>query len=307
MKYEILNIRRHWYYFAILLIGTSLLVWEIVLFRKTIIDAKILILIIFICGSIAYIIDRAKYKATYRFKYKSSTTQTVYVNTFAWFQNILSWGFIACTLFMASNTFFGKNPIVTKDYEIDNISDMPGADRSKSKSQPLVRIKYNEKIKELVFSNDHLSRMDNYDFVTLKTKKGLFGFDIIVEQSLKELKSKNMISNNKEIGQILKRLKEDMIEFIEPQQTAYKESDVQDCVKIITDYLSNIEQAKSKEEGMIIVENSVILLNALNEKCEYELIETGQREDIAEIIIIAGNLKGFNSRDEDITEEWRDW
>jgi len=37
------------------------------------------------------------------------------------------------------------------------------------------------------------------------------------------------------------------------------------------------------------------------------MIETEQREDLAEIIILAGNLKGFNSKDEDITEEWRDW
>ena len=52
---------------------------------------------------------------------------------------------------------------------------------------------------------------------------------------------------------------------------------------------------------------TVILLNEINEKCEYELIETEQREDIAEIIILSGSLKGFNTRDDDITEEWREW
>lgn len=58
---------------------------------------------------------------------------------------------------------------------------------------------------------------------------------------------------------------------------------------------------------MKIVKKTVLALNALNEKCEYELIETEQREDIAEIIILAGYLKGFNDRDDDITEEWREW
>jgi len=29
--------------------------------------------------------------------------------------------------------------------------------------------------------------------------------------------------------------------------------------------------------------------------------------NIAEIIILAGYLKGYNSKNEDITEDWRDW
>ena len=31
------------------------------------------------------------------------------------------------------------------------------------------------------------------------------------------------------------------------------------------------------------------------------------QEDIAEILILAGHLKGYNTRDEDIAEEWREW
>lgn len=76
---------------------------------------------------------------------------------------------------------------------------------------------------------------------------------------------------------------------------------------LISDYLQAVENANSKDEAMIIVKKTVLALNDLNEKCEYELIATDQREDIAEIIILAGKLKGFNSRDEDITEEWREW
>ena len=78
-------------------------------------------------------------------------------------------------------------------------------------------------------------------------------------------------------------------------------------MNLISDYLNKVENASSKEEAMKIVEKTVLALNGLNEKCEYELIETDQREDIAEILILAGNLKGFNSRDEDITEDWREW
>ena len=55
------------------------------------------------------------------------------------------------------------------------------------------------------------------------------------------------------------------------------------------------------------VKMTVLRLNKLNEKCDFQLIETGEREQIAEIIISAGNLKGYNSLDDDITEEWREW
>lgn len=115
------------------------------------------------------------------------------------------------------------------------------------------------------------------------------------------------IKVNVEITEISERLKSGMIEFIEPGKTAYDKTDVDTCMKLLLDYLSKIENVSSKDEAMAVVEKTVLALNDLNEKCEYELIETDQREDIAEIIILAGSLKGFNSRDEDITEEWREW
>jgi hypothetical protein len=46
---------------------------------------------------------------------------------------------------------------------------------------------------------------------------------------------------------------------------------------------------------------------SLNATCEYDLIETDQREDICAFIIRAGALAGFNEADEDVTEEWREW
>ncbi len=122
------------------------------------------------------------------------------------------------------------------------------------------------------------------------------------------VKSKTMASiKNTEIQEIYTRLKQNMIDFIEPGETAYTEKDVEKCMNIIDDYIINIEKADSKKDAMFIVEKTVILLNEINEKCEYELIETEQREDIAEIIILSGSLKGFNTRDDDITEEWREW
>lgn len=48
-------------------------------------------------------------------------------------------------------------------------------------------------------------------------------------------------------------------------------------------------------------------LSHFNKQCGEVLIETSQREDICEIIIMASHLKGYNDMSEDITEEWREW
>ena len=119
--------------------------------------------------------------------------------------------------------------------------------------------------------------------------------------------NKPSIKESREIANISLRLKEGMIDFIEPGETSYTEKDVEKCMDLISNCLQEIENANSQDEGMKIVEKAVLSLNELNEDCNYELIETDQQEDITQIIIIGGSLKGINSRDEDITEEWREW
>ena len=66
------------------------------------------------------------------------------------------------------------------------------------------------------------------------------------------------------------------------------------------------EADENKEIIMGQVKETVLALNVLNEKCEYELIETDQREDICKFIITAVNVAGLKT-DEDVTEEWREW
>lgn len=77
--------------------------------------------------------------------------------------------------------------------------------------------------------------------------------------------------------------------------------------RILLEYIQSIDKTTDKTEGLKIVESTVLRLNELNEKCDFQLIETGEREQIAEIIIAIGNKKGYNSLNEDITEEWREW
>ncbi len=126
------------------------------------------------------------------------------------------------------------------------------------------------------------------------------------DDTLKTTKEMTFTENH-EIKEISIRLKEGMIDFIEPGESSYSESDVEKCMTLLTNYILEIENTNSKKEAMTIVKRTVLALNELNENCEYELIETDQREDIAEILILAGSLKGYNSKDEDITEDWREW
>ncbi len=115
------------------------------------------------------------------------------------------------------------------------------------------------------------------------------------------------LKENLEIKAILEDLKMGMIDYIEPGETEYTESDVEKCMSIVDSFLSEISKSDSKVNGMQSVKKTILELNGLNEKCGYELIETDQREKLAEIIILAGYLKGYNEKEEDITEEWREW
>ncbi len=102
-------------------------------------------------------------------------------------------------------------------------------------------------------------------------------------------------------------LKDSMIAYKNLAQPQYSKLDIENCVKILENYISEIESTQSRDEAMKIVESTVLKLNELNIKAGSDLISTGEREKIATIIISATHKKGYNSMDEDITYEWRDW
>lgn len=68
-----------------------------------------------------------------------------------------------------------------------------------------------------------------------------------------------------------------------------------------------MEAAANRAAGLALVRDAVLALNVLNEQCGGELIETDQREDLCEVLLRAGALRGFHYADDDVTEEWRDW
>jgi len=113
------------------------------------------------------------------------------------------------------------------------------------------------------------------------------------------------MTDNQEIKDLCKSLEDSMLDYME--HASYTKSDVDECMTIVKTYLDKMNGLSSRDEGMKLVETTVKAINQLNERCDHEMIETDQREDLAEIIIVAANLKGFNPDGEDITEEWREW
>ncbi len=112
---------------------------------------------------------------------------------------------------------------------------------------------------------------------------------------------------NLTLEQRIEELKKAMIEYMKFAKPSYTEKEINECTKILTQYISDISKTNSKDEAMSIVKSTVLQLNELNEKTGLELIETEERERIADIIIAATHAKGYNAIEEDVTEEWREW
>lgn len=179
MEFKVLNKKRNIFYQIVFFVGLILIIWEIPIFRKTVISLNLLFLIVGGIGSIAAFVDFKNYSETYDLK-----DWKLYF--FAFMQNIVSWGFIACSTLVLSNYYFSGSEIIEEKYEIIETSSMTGSKGNRSKRKPLVRINYKGKIKELVFSNRAYDELEEYKYVNIGVKKGFLNWDIIENQKLEK-------------------------------------------------------------------------------------------------------------------------
>ena len=101
-----------------------------------------------------------------------------------------------------------------------------------------------------------------------------------------------------------------MIRFLtEYDDCGFTQKHVEKCEALILEYLSALEQIKTptNEEILKHVKKLVLALNKLNEKADYCLLETEEREAIWEIIQTSAVACGLVDPEDDITEEWREW
>lgn len=118
------------------------------------------------------------------------------------------------------------------------------------------------------------------------------------------------ISNKSSYGKQIEEigiLKQEMIDYMNFSKPKYTMKEIENCEFILIEFINNIDKTTTKEEGMKMIQSTIFQLNELNKNCKYDLIETNERERIAKIMIDTGYLKGYNSLNEDITEQWREW
>lgn len=157
------------FYTVSLLIGLVLLVFEITIYRKTIIDIYIPISIMLAVGLLTFYFNRDHYKKTYSLK----------GNFFPVIQNLFSWGAISCYIFMATN-YYSADKITTEyQFQIKEKSSIPGRKYHRNERQPLVRIDYFSFEKELVFRYADTEKVNKADSVRVTVRKGGLGFNIL--------------------------------------------------------------------------------------------------------------------------------
>jgi hypothetical protein len=165
------NQRHKSFYITIAIIGLILLMLQIGIYQKTIISLKIPFALTLVVAVIGFLIIQRDYRRTYQNK-----------NLFFPFaQSFISFGFIACYLFMASNYFFADNSVEIKAFPILTKYTIGTG----SHEQPAIEIDYGGTKKQLVFFNWQQKQLDTSHQVLLTVRKGLLGFAIFSDIQLK--------------------------------------------------------------------------------------------------------------------------
>jgi len=90
----------------------------------------------------------------------------------------------------------------------------------------------------------------------------------------------------------------------------YTQNEIDECAKILDDYIDELialGDNASEDAIMDCVKKVILALNELNERANYSLIETDQRENLCPFIQDAATNAGLPLTPVDITEEWRMW
>ena len=110
-----------------------------------------------------------------------------------------------------------------------------------------------------------------------------------------------------------------MTEYLQCQEedcdeydAGYSQDEVDECGQILDEYIDTlIALGEDADDKSILrcVQRVVQKLNQLNERCDYQLIEIDQREEMVPYIIQAAEQAGLSTHrlEYDITEEWREW
>jgi predicted membrane protein len=164
-----------WFYVASFFAGSILMIFEIGIYRITIIDFKIPLLVILLFTGLTYIPIKNHYQNLYQ------------VKSFFYplMQSMISFGFIACYLFMAINYYGAEDDLKSYEFHIREKSTLTGSKGRRSERKPVVRFDYFGFEKELVFGFNSTDKVNNSDRVILTVKEGALGYDVIDSYDVK--------------------------------------------------------------------------------------------------------------------------
>jgi hypothetical protein len=168
---------RKFYYPFIFFLGLILIIFEIEIFRNTIIDLNILMSLILLSSLLFLLFDFKNYKKTYN--YSGFQLYFYLILNF-----IVGYGFTICSIFMFSNYHFASELTEKREFEIIERSFLPGGKNSRDKLKPTFTINFEGKEKELVFKNEYYETMNNFGSVEISVQKGYFGFYILKNKKL---------------------------------------------------------------------------------------------------------------------------
>lgn len=94
-------------------------------------------------------------------------------------QNLISWGFISCFIFMGTNYYLADKKTTEYRFLVKEKSSMTGSKHHRDERKLLVTIDYFKIEKELVFRYADSDKIDKADSVMVTVRKGGLGFDIL--------------------------------------------------------------------------------------------------------------------------------
>ena len=160
----------HYVLKGVFLVGAILTAFEINIYRDTIINWVIPTSIWFVTGLLLTLLTSRILELQYG---KSS-----FFIHLAY--NVLAFGGMLIYIFMASNYYFPTDEKIVKKVKIIKIGYL-GKGRYGC-GNPYVNVRINGIDKELIFPCD--TEIENHNFVSLTIRKGLLGFDVIIEKTL---------------------------------------------------------------------------------------------------------------------------
>jgi hypothetical protein len=158
------------FYTTTALLGLLLCTLEVNIYQRTVIPMINIFAVVFPVSVATFFCIKKDYRNTYQRK-------SLF---FPIMQSILSSGFIACYIFMASNFYFAHEEVDLKSCLITYKHTIGTKD-----PQPAIEIDYEGVEKQLVFYTGQQDEVNKSRYVLLTVRKGFWGYDVFYDIKLK--------------------------------------------------------------------------------------------------------------------------